>query len=119
MLVEIQYRDDEGSICPYCGEALIIADKPCKWSGTCVDDYNVKLYACTCPHGHISFVSTETLITDDDYVFTKRMFAFYQDWEEHIDMTITAGAYEIPYCDDEDDAWLIHKKAVQCTQEQK
>jgi hypothetical protein len=119
MLVEIDYPDNEGSVCPYCGAMLNVDAKPCKWSGTCVDDYNVKLYSCVCPQGHITFVSTETQITDDDYIFTRRMFAYYQDWEEFIDMTITPGAYEIPYLDDGDDAWEIHIKAVQCTQKLK
>jgi hypothetical protein len=112
MIVEIQFHDDQGSICPYCGELLHVKTRRIDAESMHRENYETKLYPCVCPQGHFVFVTTEINNTDDEYIYIQRMFAFYQDWEDHVDMTITAGAYEVPLLDSEDDAWQIHLKAL-------
>jgi hypothetical protein len=116
MLVEVQYHDEEGSVCPFCGWDLTVKSK---LNDTTIvtpenhryihNGYEVRLYPCECPSGHITFLAQQSL-EGDDYEYTMRAFVFYQDWEDHIDMAITAGAYEMDLCDDEDDAWIIHRE---------
>lgn len=116
MLVEVQYADHNGSVCPFCGLPAAYEQTSEDWER---EGYKVKLYPCSCPMGHLFFVAVETTITDDDYLFLTRAFVHYQDWEEHIDMTITAGAYVIPHLDDEDDAWVIHLELLEKANESK
>ena len=115
MIVEIQFHDDQGSICPFCGDSLVVGVRRQEAESMHRENYETILYPCVCPQGHFVFVSTESINDDDEYYFIQRMFAFYQDWEEHVDMTITNGAYEVPLLDSEDDAWQIHLKALQLT----
>jgi hypothetical protein len=117
MLVEIQYHDNSGSCCPFCGtNAIMIKDHD---SGDANDIfssfYEWDFYTCSCPSGHLWFVSNEFLEFGDkrELQSTYRQFVFYQDWEDHIDMTITAGAFEVPLLDDEDDSWLINRTLQQ------
>ena len=116
MLVEIQFHDANGSVCPYCGRFLspLVRRGAAETVGR--EQYETKVYPCVCPEGHVAFVTTEAVNNDDEYSFMTRMFAFYQDWEDHVDMTITGGSFEIPLLDQEDDAWQIHLKALKLTQ---
>ena len=108
MLIEVQYHDEIGSVCSFCGQGLQVHPD---WDKEeyAHQGYTVRLYPCLCPNGHLSFVTMETE-EGDEYQYSSRMFVYYQDWEDHIDMTITAGAYEMDCLDDEDDAWVIHRK---------
>jgi hypothetical protein len=119
MLVEVQYHDEEGSVCPFCGLGLKV--RPCtdfhnEENEDCSANmlhihggYEVRLYPCECSSGHMTFLAQQSE-DGDKYDYTMRAFVHYQDWEEHIDMSITAGAHEIDLCDDEDDAWIIHRE---------
>jgi hypothetical protein len=110
MLVEVQYHDESGSVCPFCGNGLAL--KPQEDAAQYIfirEDYSIKMFPCECLLGHLTFVSLETE-EGDEYQYRTRMFTYYQDWEDHIDITITAGAYELDCLDDEDDAWIIHRK---------
>lgn len=115
MLVEIQFHDQNGSICPYCGAPLAAGVRRRKAECVERENYETRIYPCMCRNGHLIFVTTESVNNDDEYLFLTRMFAFYQDWEDHVDMTITHGAYEVPLLDSEDDAWQIHLKALKLT----
>ena len=128
MLVEVQYHDEEGSVCSFCGAALAVkraidwldkevADEDCATTERIIHDgLEVRLYPCECPMGHMSFLAQQ-MDMKDEYNYTMRAFVFYQDWEDHIDMAITAGAYEMDLCDDEDDAWIIHREMAKLSKE--
>ena len=108
MLIEVQYHDESGSVCPFCGHGVGV----CRYQEKeqyVHEGYGIRLYPCVCSSGHLSFVAMETE-EGDEFQYSARMFVYYQDWEDHIDMTITAGAYEMDCLDDEDDAWVIHRK---------
>lgn len=109
MLIETQYPDHNGSVCPFCGQPLM-------FSGNTIfrqnrKHYKCKMFPCVCPNKHICFVTVEE-IQENVYEVIQRVFVHYQDWEDHIDMTIQEGPYEIPHLDDEDDAWYIHLTAL-------
>ena len=118
MLVEVDYPDGNG-ICPFCG------DEHFEYAGSeqqdCFDGYTCTAYACTCSLGHVFFTSTENIINNDyNYIrFYQRMFVHFQDWEDHIDMTIEPGAFHTPLLDNEDDAWVINQKLIKKIQDQK
>lgn len=107
MLVEIQYHDHEGSICPFCGNDLSISYiLPQK---TTREGYSITLYPATCKQGHMVFLVQE-FEQRDEYEYTVRVFAFYQDVEEHLEIYIADGPYELDMLDDEDDCWLINRE---------
>ena len=76
MLVEVQYHDEEGSVCPFCGQGLTVTaggafpmideedDNELKFDYKdsrrfTHDGYEVRLYPCVCPYGHLTFLAQQ------------------------------------------------------------
>jgi hypothetical protein len=109
MIAEVQYKDQNGSVCAFCGRQLSVVDKCETYEH---EDTMIKQYATVCPLGHLNFIVTTSVNNTHEYVFTTRQFVYYQDWEDHVDMTIQSGPWEVPLLDNEDDAWLVHLTAL-------
>jgi len=107
MLVEIDYPDGNGA-CPFCGGYAV------RTAGQFADriefgSYECAVYPCRCRNGHIFFVSVETTLDNDqdEMSYFQRMFVFYQDWEDHVEINIEPGPEVMSTLDNEDDIWQI------------
>lgn len=112
MLVEVQYRDQDGSVCPFCGgDVFSHTDYKHEFEH---ETTFIRVFPVRCDNHHLSFMSitVDTLQDGYDRLYTARQYVHYQDWEQHIDMVIPIGAWETPLLDNEDDAWAIHLTAL-------
>ena len=114
MLVEISFQ--ESTVCPFCGEFLGLQREVVPYSSHS-QNYSSTMYVFVCKNHHMAWVSVERFEINDELKIINRCFVHYQDWEDHIDMSITPGPFEIPHLDDEDDAWIIHLLALENYQE--
>jgi len=83
MLVEVNYLDQCGSVCFFCGEQLSIIEVVEKQYND-KNRVNAKTYRCTCSQNHIVFV--QQYITNDGFSVSlqNHMFVFVDDLNDYI-----------------------------------
>lgn len=84
MLIQVDYMDQNGSICYFCGEPLNIDSVVEKEYSHATKRVTSKVYQCKCAQGHFSFVQIHQKVNAAFEInIRSHMFVFFDDYIEH------------------------------------
>jgi hypothetical protein len=112
MLVEINYTDHNGSVCPFCGAQIVVNGKSENLdpSQSINQIYDVSIHFCTCKNGHGFFACIDRNNLEDEYKIFIRLFCYHEDYTEYTNQSVALGPNQIPYSNEEDiSGWLNTK----------
>jgi len=84
MLMQVDYMDQNGSVCYFCGQPLNINKVVEKTYSHTTQRVTSKIYQCTCSQGHLNFIQVHQVVDDVFEIGIKtHLFVFFEDYLEH------------------------------------